>query len=265
MAGKPLVLVVAPERAVRLLVSAALRPAGFRVTTVSGHAPADDELTDLRPDVVVLEADETPSVTAQHVRRIERHGSTPVLLMSSGASPRRVAEMLDLGAADYIGRPFDPAELAARVRSLVRRRGDRLHAGRRRVGNATVDLDGRTIARDGTTVALTRTEWAILAFLLHNEGRILLREELLAVGFGEAARDDSALLRLAISRLRRKLGLGPWDEGAIRTIHGLGYAFDPEGSVPRAWSGRRMPSTAAVVRPDEAARTAGGRGVGATD
>ena len=171
------------------------------------------------------------------------------LVMSAYATPTRVADGLDAGADDYIARPFDPAELAARVPSLVRRRGSRLHAGRREVGSTIVDLDARTITRDGRSISLTRPEWALLAQLLHNEGRIMLREELLSAAFGAAAHDDPSLLRLSIGRLRRKLGLAPWDEGPIRTIHGLGYAFDPDGVVPLSWSGRRGMAVAADEAP----------------
>ena len=244
MAGKPLVLVVARQRAVRLLVGKALRPAGLRVVAVSRAVPSEDELTDFLPDVIVLEAEEPPERTAEQIRRVKASGTAPVLLMSPRATPTRVATMLDRGADDYIARPFDSAELAARVKSLVRRHGDRLHAGRRRVGKVTVDLDARTmVGDDGRSLSLTRPEWALIARLVDSEGRILMREELLAAAFGDAARDDAALLRITIGRLRRKLGLAPWDEGAIRTIHGVGYAFDPEGRLPLSWSGRRAASS----------------------
>jgi DNA-binding response OmpR family regulator len=102
-----------------------------------------------------------------------------------------------------------------------------------------VDLDARTISRDGRSVNVSREEWTLLSTLLQMEGRIVWREELLTAAFGEAFRDDIAQLRLSISRLRRKLGLQPWDEGPIRTIHGLGYAYDPHGHLPRSWSGQR--------------------------
>ena len=241
MPGKPLVLVAAPQRAVRLLVGTALRPAGFRVTDRAGHLPTPDELADLRPDVIVLEAEEPPSRTAANVRELAAWTPAPVLLMSPLATPTRVADILDAGADDYIARPFDPGEFVARVRALVRRRGGGLHAGRLHVGDAIVDLDKRTVTSDGRRRDLTRVEWAILTTLVQNRGAIVLREELLAAAFGEAAHDDPALLRVAVSRLRRKLGLAPWDEGAIRTVHGVGYAFDPHDELPLAWSGQRRP------------------------
>jgi DNA-binding response OmpR family regulator len=242
MAGKPLILVAAHDRVVYLLVAAALKPEGFRVVDSRAARPSSELLADLRPDVVILEAEEPPSRTVEAVARITDGERTPVMLLSAAASPTRVADGLDAGADDYLTRPFDPAELAARVRALVRRQKGRLHAGRRRIGSAVVDLDSRMIWLDGQARSLSRAEWTILGLLFEQEGHVLLHEELLSAAFGSPFRDDVAQLRLTVGRLRRKLGLAPWDEGAIRTIHGMGYAFDPENRLPRTWSGRRRPT-----------------------
>jgi DNA-binding response OmpR family regulator len=178
--------------------------------------------------------------------------------MSALATPTRVARILDAGADDYIARPFDPGELVARVRALIRRRGTALHVGTLVVGRAVVDFDRRTVTHGGRRRDLTRPEWAILTSLTQKRGALVLREELLAAAFGQESHDDPALLRVAISRLRRKLGFDPWDEGPIRTVHGLGYAFDPLAQLPRTWSGRRQPSNTArpsVPESDPAAET----------
>jgi len=247
MAGKPLVLVAAPQRAVRLLAMAALKPAGYRVALSQGSQPTADELADLRPDLIVLEAAEPPSRAAAAVRELVSLTSTPVLLMSPLATPTRVAEILDAGADDYVARPFDPDELVARIRALIRRRGRTIRAGTMRIGQAVVDLGARTVTSRGGQRDLTRPEWALLTTLLGRQGAIVLREELLSAAFGHAAHDDPALLRVTMSRLRRKLGLAPWDEGPIRTVHGLGYTFDPHGTMPRAWLGRRAADRAATL------------------
>ena len=236
MAATPLVLVAAEDRAIRLLVGSAVRSAGLRVVHARGR-PTEDQIEDLRPDVIVMEAEEPPGRAFAAVRELASYGRTPILLMSALATPTRVADGLDAGADDYIARPFDPAELAARVRSLVRRRRGWLHAGRRQIGSNVIDLESRSISRAGRSVALSREEWTLLTTLMQSEGRIIWRDELLTTAFGQASRDDVAQLRLSISRLRRKLGLLPWDDGPIRTIHGIGYAYDPQGLVPKASSG----------------------------
>ena len=241
--GKPLVLVAAPQRAVRLLAAAALRPAGFRVAHSAGSLPTPDELADLRPDVIVLEVDDQPGRAASTVRDVADWSRAPILLVSSHATSSQVAAVLDAGADDHLARPFDPAEFIARVRALVRRQGGGINAGTVAVGRSLVDLERRTVSRAGTLRELTRAEWALLTTLIRKRGAIVLREELLAAAFGEAAHDDPALLRVLVSRLRRKLGCDPWDEGMIRTVHGIGYAFDPDQELPRPAQTRPRPSS----------------------
>ena len=252
MAAKPIVIVAAADRVVRLLVAAALRPAGFRVAENPGARLTAEDIADLRPDVIVMEAEEPPRRAFEALRELASSCRIPILLMSPLATPTRVAEGLDAGADDYIARPFDPAELTARVRSLVRRRGGRLRGGRTQIGSAVVDLDARTISHGERSIGLSREEWTFLTMLMQSEGGVVLREELLTAAFGPAFRDDMGQLRLSISRLRRKLGLPPWDEGPIRTIHGIGYVYDPDGKLPRTWSGRRH----AIEDEGEATRSA---------
>lgn len=240
MAAQPIVIVAAADRVIRLLVASALRPAGFRVTENPSARLTADDIADARPDVIVMEAEEPPGRAFEMLRELASSGSIPILLMSPLATPTRVAEGLDAGADDYIARPFDPAELRARVRSLVRRRAGRLRGGRIHIGSVVVDLDARTIFNGERATALSREEWTFLTMLLQSEGGVVLREELLTAAFGTEFRDDMAQLRLSISRLRRKLGLEPWDEGPIRTIHGIGYVYDPDDKLPRTWSGRRQ-------------------------
>ena len=138
---------------------------------------------------------------------------------------------LDQGADDFVAKPFHPHELAARVRAVLRRRR-RMLGGRRKVGPALVDLDLREIEVDGRPVSIGRVEWLLLEHLISNEGRIMLHEELLTRVWGPEYRDDVPYLRLWIGQLRRRLGIPAWEEGPIRTIQGMGYAYDPEHVIP---------------------------------
>ena len=230
MDRKPVVLVVAPQAAVRRLVGAALKPAGFAVVECAELESLDDAIFDSRPDVVVVEDGDIHEMQSL-LRRFADGEAVPVLLMSPQTTPARVAQALDAGADDYLARPFDPSELVARVAALVRRHGGGIRSGRRRVGAAIVDLARRKVTVDGDTIRLARPEWAVLALLLANEGRVMFHSELLAAAFGQSYGHDPVHLRTWIGRLRRKLGLPPWEEGPIRTVRGIGYAFDPAGEM----------------------------------
>jgi two-component system KDP operon response regulator KdpE len=233
MDRKPVVLVAARPPVVRRLATAALRPAGFVVAESDDDDATLERAADQHPDVVLIEATDPPASTFDLIRRLRRADSIPIMLMSLAATPTRMAAALDAGADDYTARPFDPSELVARIRSLVRRRGGELRTGRRQIAGAIVDLGSRQVWWGGRSVLLTRAEWTVVSLLLTNEGRVMLHDELLIAAFGPVHRGNTAHLSLSIGRLRRKLGLAVWDEGPIRTVRGIGYAFDPDDTLPR--------------------------------
>jgi two-component system KDP operon response regulator KdpE len=248
MDRKPVVLVAARLPVVRRLAAAALRPAGFIVAESGDDDATLDRASDQHPDVVLIEATEPPASTFDLIRRLRHADSIPIMLMSPAATPTRMAQALDVGADDYTSRPFDPSELVARMRSLVRRRGGQLRTGRRLIAGAILDLGSRRVTRDGGSVSLSRAEWTIVSLLLTNEGRVMFHDELLIAAFGPVHRGNTAQLSLSIGRLRRKLGLATWDEGPIRTVRGIGYAYDPHDTLPRfrprrstAERGRHLP------------------------
>jgi two-component system, OmpR family, KDP operon response regulator KdpE len=233
MDRKSVVLVAAHLPVVRRLAAAALRPAGFVVAESGDDEATLDQASDQHPDVVLIEATDPPASTLDLIQRLRHADSIPIMVMSPVATPTRIAEALDAGADDYTARPFDPSELVARVRSLIRRRGGQLRTGRRLIAGAMVDLGSRRVTRDGRSVLLSRAEWTVISLLLTNEGRVVFHDELLVAAFGPVHRGNTAKLSLSIGRLRRNLGLATWDEGPIRSVRGIGYAYDPDDTFPR--------------------------------
>jgi two-component system response regulator MtrA len=157
-------------------------------------------------------------------RAIRRSSTVPVVMLPARADTVDVVVGLEAGADDYMKKPFEVPELVARVRAAIRRAGreagepERLH-----LGPLEIDLAGRTATRDGREIALTRTEFDLLAELARNAGRVLTRDVLLDAVWGYDYLGDSRLVDVAIQRLRAKVEVDPADPHLIHTVRGAGY------------------------------------------
>jgi len=213
------VLVVEDHELLARTIGAGLRREGMAVDVVTDGGEAMDRL-DLAPyDVVVLDRD-LPSVSGDDVcRRVVQRGLAARVLMLTAASglDDRV-HGLDLGADDYLSKPFDFPELVARVRALGRRSGPPVPPVLR---YADVELDParRTVTRAGRPVALSPKEFAVLAHLLARPGRVVSAEELLDRVWDEAANPFTTTVKTTLGRLRAKLGEPP----IITTVREGGY------------------------------------------
>jgi two-component system KDP operon response regulator KdpE len=220
-----LVLVVDDEPWVGKLVATALRDQGFRVETATNGQQALAAFARLEPDLVLLDV-LMPEVDGLEVlRHIRATSAVPVILLTAKGAPSEIAAGLDLGADDYIAKPFHPDEIGARVRAVLRRTS----AGPARIvqcADITIDLGRRMATRAGRRVALTRTEWLLLQELAAHADRVVLHTQLLTAVWGPEYRGEFNYLRIWISRLRRKLGVPVGASGPIRTFQGIGYLLD---------------------------------------
>ena len=227
MSTQPLVLVADDEPRITKLVSIALTGEGFRVVTAGGGEEALVRAEEIRPDIVLLDIVMPDLDGIEVMRRLRERRAVPVILLTAKGSATDKAKGLDLGADDYIAKPFHPDELAARVRAVIRRStGLGPGAGVIRFDDEEIDLERRTVTRGGELVALSRTEWLLLQHLATNDGKVVLHTELLTKVWGPAYRDDLQYLRVWVSRVRRKLGARPGEAGRIRTFQGIGYLLD---------------------------------------
>jgi two-component system KDP operon response regulator KdpE len=234
MGGKPLVLVVDDEPGILRLIDLVLSNNGFRVIVAENGVEALHLAEQRRPDMVLLDI-KMPEMNGMEVmRRIRERISTPVILLTGQTQDESKVLGLESGADDYIVKPFNPNELSARVRAVLRRAhhlpGD---GGRLRTDGIEIDLDSRLVRKDGEVVTLTRTEWRLLQELATNAGRVMLNEEILSRVWGSDYRDDLQYLRVWISRLRSKLEKVPSEPKIIATFPGIGYML-MAGEIVRA-------------------------------
>jgi DNA-binding response OmpR family regulator len=220
--SKGLVLVVEDERAIADLVRMYLVRDGFGVHVEADGAAALAAARRLRPVAIVLDVG-LPTMDGTEVcRRLRAEDDwTPVLFVTARDDEVDRVLGLELGADDYVTKPFSPRELVARVRTVLRRaRGP---AGSvLRLGRVALDPERRRVHVDDTEVALTTTEFDLLAFLLRRPGRVWEREQLLSEVWGYAAAAGTRTVDVHVAQLRAKLG----DASPIRTVRGVGYSAD---------------------------------------
>ena len=238
MSTDPLVLVADDEVRVTKLVELALSDEGFRVITAEGGREALEKAETYRPDVVLLDIMMPDLDGVEVMRELRERRPVAVILLSAKDSTSDKAVGLDLGADDYLAKPFHPDELAARIRAVLRRT-DGATAGTDASSTLTfdgieIDLERRTVTRDGELVKFSRTEWLLLQHLAANAGKVVLHSELLTKVWGPEYRDDLQYLRVWISRVRRKLGAEPGESGHIKTLAGIGYLLDVEPATSSA-------------------------------
>jgi two-component system KDP operon response regulator KdpE len=175
------------------------------------------------------------------LRELRTFSNVPVIVLSArGADGDRI-KGLQLGADDYLAKPFNPDELVARIEAIGRRiRPDppgRV-AGILHIGNVVIDAEKRVVSVSGQRTHLTRIEWRLLNEFIANRGRLLLYEELLARVWGPEYRDDIQLLRTCVSRLRSRIEPDPTRPEIIRTIPRTGYLMDQDSGENGGHEGR---------------------------
>lgn len=222
------VLLVEDDDTVSEVVVRYLVRAGYVVERVSDGETALEHLAGRHPDVMILDV-MLPQMSGFEVcRRIKTSGLPVIMLTARGEENDRVLG-LELGADDYIVKPFSPRELVARIRSVLRRSGRVANEGASRgpieVSGLRLEPQTRRVIRDGEPVAVTATEYALLYFLMSNPGRAYSREELLEQVWGYTF-GGTPTVTVHVQRLRKKIEANPERPTRIVTVWGIGYRFE---------------------------------------
>ncbi|MBA4370447.1 MAG: DNA-binding response regulator [Coriobacteriaceae bacterium] len=225
------VLVVDDNVKIVEVLSAYLQAEGFRAVAAYDGPTAEQMARSERPDIALVDI-MLPGVDGLELtRRLQREHDLPVILVTARAEEVDRLVGLELGADDYITKPFSPREVVARVKAVLRRgeRSARDGEGQvLRVGDLEVDTGTREVRAAGSLVELTRTEFDILATMAARPGRVYTRLQLLEAAQGDAFEGYERTVDAHVKNVRRKLGDDPKEPRYIRTVFGVGYKVQAE-------------------------------------
>jgi two-component system alkaline phosphatase synthesis response regulator PhoP len=218
------ILVVDDERQIAQIAADYLERAGFSVTTVGDGASALDLVRSRRPDLIVLDLGLPRLDGVEVARRLRAESAVPIIMLTARVEEDDRVLGLEVGADDYITKPFSPRELVARVQAVLRRaRGGAAAGDVVRVADLTLDLPRLKATRAGEPIDLTATEFQLLATLARQPGRIFTRAQLLDAVRGTEVESFERAIDTHVKNIRRKLEPDPRRPRYIETVYGVGY------------------------------------------
>jgi two-component system KDP operon response regulator KdpE len=228
MTGGPRLLVVEDDEATRALIVSNLSAHGYRPAEASTAGDALRAWDTQRPDLVVLDLGLPDTDGISVIRRLRQDGTTPILILSARGEERDKVAALELGADDYVTKPFGMAELQARVAALLRRAAGPAAdvTGSLRHGSLTLDVARREVRIGGSRLDLTPREYELLKILMSWSGRLVTHGRLLRAVWGRQYAGEDHYLHVYVSRLRRKIAAADPDgefRDLITSEPGVGY------------------------------------------
>lgn len=222
----PVLLVVDDEPQILRVMRASLPARGYEVRTAPGGEEALDEIRKEAPDLIVLDL-VMPKISGLEVcRRVREFSSVPIIVLSAKGSESDKIAALDLGADDYVTKPFSLDELLARVRAVLRRSpAADANEAVLKVGDLTIDVEERRVTVAGTEVKLTPKEFDVLKYLVRRSGKVVTHRALLQAVWGSESSEQTEYLRVFINQLRRKIEPDPQHPRYILTEPWVGYRF----------------------------------------
>ncbi len=233
--NRPHILVVDDDPALRELLQRYLDEQGYRTSTVADGQAMREFMAGETPDLVVMDLMLPGEDGLSLTRELRAEGDLPVLILSARGEEIDRIVGLEIGADDYLAKPFNPRELLARIRAVLRRNSTSRNGGTKsspgkwyRFGPYELNLDNYSLRRDGEAVALTAGEMALLEILVQHPNQVLSRDRLIDLlkGYDRSPFDRSVDVR--VTRLRQKIEPDPRKPRYIRTVWGKGYLFTPD-------------------------------------
>jgi DNA-binding response OmpR family regulator len=233
VSDNPHVLVVDDDAGIRDLLADYLAKQGMTVVTARDGKEMDERLTTFDPDLIVMDLMMPGEDGLALTRRVKAAREVPVIMLSARGEDIDRIVGLEVGADDYLPKPFNPRELLARIRAVLRRNNGAAKTDQGgevvRFGPFSLDLGAQNLAREGADIPLTQAEFTLLKLLLEHPNRALSRDQIMdwLKGYERDPFDRSIDVR--VTRLRKKLEDDPANPVYIRTVWGQGYLFSPKG------------------------------------
>lgn len=228
------ILVVDDEPQIQNMLRVALNAVGYEVIPAVTGAEALRLAATKAPDVIVLDLGLPDQDGKEVLEKLRSFSPVPVIVLSAREREAEKIDALDLGADDYVEKPFGIGELMARLRTAARHAAAGKHElNRLSVGRLAIDLEKRLVTQDGAPVRLTAKEYDLLSILARNAGRVVTHRQILSAVWGPAHRDDTQYLRVFIGQLRSKIEPDPSAPTLVKTEPGVGYRFSEPDKVSR--------------------------------
>jgi len=237
--SRRMILIVEDEESISEPLASALEREGYATEIAPTAEAALEAVRTTEPDLVLLDVMLPDGDGREILRDIRSRGATPVIMLSARGEETDMVVGLELGADDYVSKPFRAAELIARIRAVLRRTGEKAAppASALGVDDVRLDLDTRTVTKDGATVDLTLKEFDLLRALMERAGRVASRQELMDEVWDPHWFGPTKTLDVHVSSLRKKLDDDPNEPRYIHTVRGVGFRFaapaeasaEPEG------------------------------------
>ncbi len=223
------ILIVEDEESVLDPLELLLSKEGFSIETARDGRSALEKFEKVSPDLVLLDL-MIPQISGTEVcRQIRAKSQVPIIMLTAKDTEVDKVVGLELGADDYIVKPYSKAELVARIKAVLRRQKIESGAGELGLisaGPVTIDIDRHLVTINGSTISLPLKEFELLEFLARNKGRVLTRTQLIDRVWGSDYFGDTKTLDVHVKRLRAKIEKDPANPIYIQTIRGLGYKFE---------------------------------------
>ncbi|SDF53781.1 response regulator transcription factor [Sporolituus thermophilus] len=228
MTGKT-VLIVDDEKQIRELLAIYFTQAGFTVAEAANGAEALIKVEQVKPDIVILDIMMPVLDGFEVCQQIRKYSTVPIIMLTSRTEDDDRIMGLEIGADDYVTKPFNPKEVVARVKAILRRTAapqQYTQADILRFPELEINMAEHTVIAFGKPVALANKEREVLWQLASHAGKVLSREQLLELVWDYSYCGDTRTVDTHVKRLRKKLGVGPHSPWDIKTVWGIGYKFE---------------------------------------